>query len=441
MRDRRVFPSSVLRASRIELKHAGGFVQLAMRNGAWRIQQPVEAGADGTRVERLLQSLRDLKVETFGVDTPNADPAAYGLTTEDAAVQVSVWAEGEEEGTTLTLGKVTQEKSALVYARVSDVGTVCTLSNEVVAALSLKADDLRDRRICRIDPAAIVSIQLSRGERKVALDKLNGGEWLITEPIRVRADPYAVSALLRKFCAIEAVEFATGPVTNPASVGLQDAPFRLVLGMTPSAPVITNVVPVAPGMRAADLASYQFGPVTGRTVAVLHDEAAALYGIRAVDVAPILREGFERDLADPVVYMDRHILDLTPAVIRRITLTRGGREETLVKGPDGNWIVDSPPDSKALDTAVVDMLGAITGLEAERIESLAVTNAAAFGLDDSATRLTFGLTGTSGIQKTLIIANLDGAHGVHAMVQGQDTVFVLRKQTAEQLTRGLVKWQ
>ena len=61
--------------------------------------------------------------------------------------------------------------------------------------------------------------------------------------------------------------------------------------------------------------------------------------------------------------------------------------------------------------------------------------------DESATRLTFSLSGESGLQKTLILGTNGVAGGVYATVQGQDAVFVIARETAVRLTRSMVLWQ
>ena len=53
--------------------------------------------------------------------------------------------------------------------------------------------------------------------------------------------------------------------------------------------------------------------------------------------------------------------------------------------------------------------------------------------------MTFGLTGASGIQKTVLLGGPCGTNGVYSMIQGQDVVFVLKQEMAQALSRPLVE--
>ena len=183
---------------------------------------------------------------------------------------------------------------------------------------------------------------------------------------------------------------------------------------------------------------------TGLTVRVYCEEQQALFSLRGQDMARLTREsgGVPRVFTDPLVYLDRTVLELPAPSVRRITLAYRGREEAVVRDATGSWTAESPPESRVQDEAVAGILRAVAGLRAVRVETLSATNWAAYGLDDeSATRLTLSLSGEVGLQKTLILATNSVAGGVHTAVQGQDTVFLIPRETAAQLTRSVVSWQ
>jgi hypothetical protein len=137
--------------------------------------------------------------------------------------------------------------------------------------------------------------------------------------------------------------------------------------------------------------------------------------------------------------MDCRIFEIAADQVRRITLARNGREETVSAGIDGGWLADSPPDGQIVKGAIPALLSIAGSLRAERIESMNATNTLAYGIDDTSPRVTFGLMGTNGIQKTLIMGGACGTNAVFSMVQGQDMVFVLKKEMAQALSRPLVE--
>lgn len=439
IRDRSVFPSGLKRVTRLELKHQGGFIQLALRDGQWRIQQPIDARADHRRVEVLIQSLMSLKVEAFGVAEAPSDPAVYGLTGDEAMMQISMTPEGGRAPVVLTVGKVRQDVPALLYARISDMSSLCSVKNSVLSLQHIKADWLRDRRLCSADPVRIASISLWEGDSKLVFGKHAKAGWLILEPFRFKADAQAVGTLLRSICELKIADPSSNGVANISGVGLASMSCRLSLSTVLPSGGGTNLS--SSMMAEGTNWSYRF-PYPGKDSTnspVYCEETRSLAEVSPEELRTIWPKSIlPLSLTDPRPYMDRQIFDITPDQVRRITLSRAGREETVTLGSDGVWVADSPPDGQVVKGAISALLTLASSLRAERIETMSATNVLAYGIDDSATRVTFGLTGASGIQKTVILGGASDTNGVYSMVQGQDVVFVLKQELMQALARPLV---
>ncbi len=438
--DRAAFPASVRQTVRLEVKHASGFFQLALRNGAWRIQQPYDAPADGARVEQVLQRLTSLTVAGFSETGSKVDSSSFGLGGEDTALQVSAWCLGRTEPFVLTVGKARQADPSWLYARISDAGRIGYIGREVLALQALNAESLRDRRLCDIDPALIASIALRDGDQKLVLDKNAGGGWVMSEPLRVTANIRAVGALLRTIGGLQGDEIRASGTTNSVPAEIESLPYRLALSVVMPDKGSTNETPVAGAASVGWSGRFGLSSSDGSSGWVYHEEAKLLYRVRAEDLTPfgLHQAGSGRSaFADPLTYMDCRMLDINPQQVRKITLSRQGREESVAVNAEGVWLVESPPDGQMAAGAVPALLELAAGLQADRVESLAVTNGALYGLNESADRVTFGLSG-GGIQKTLLFGSDSRNHGVYAMVQGQEAVFVLRKSIADALLRPLV---
>jgi hypothetical protein len=441
MRDHSLFPADLKRVTRLEMKHSGGFLQLALRDGQWRIQQPIEARADNRRVDQLIQSLMSLKVEAFGALAASADPAVYGLSVDEALMQITLTPEGGRPPLVLTVGKLRQDRPDLIYARMSDVSAICSIQREVLAFQTITAESLRDRRLCHADPAAIVSIMLREGDAKLVLEKQEKSGWIIREPFQFKADSRAVGALLMAICNLKMAEpsgsgvpLAPG-VTPPVSV------CRLVLASRRPLIATTNMPALLPDSKDTSW-SYRFEvpPAQGANSQVYCEETRMVTEVPSqelISVWPQVRPLLS--LGDPRPYMDCRMLDFSSDQVRRVTLARNGREETVSVGSDGSWLPDSPPDGQLRKGAIPELLILASSLRAERIESMNATNVLAYGIDESSTRVTFGLTGASGILKTVLIGGPCGTNGVYSMIQGQDVVFVLNKERAQALSRPLVE--
>jgi hypothetical protein len=434
-----VMPETILAAKRIEIKQPGGFVQLVIKDGTWRLQQPRSAKASDAVVEKFLEELQRLRVESFGPAVADIDLVAYGLAIDDYPLQVTVWAEGEGPGVSLMLGKPVQESPGFVYGRVSDMANLCRLTQSAAQLLSVKAEDVRDRRLCPVNPATIAAIQIQDAERRLELEHGNDG-WRINEPVRGRADTLAVSRFLRTFCSLETMAFPEMTATNPMAA--DTGGIRISLAGQPFSAAGTNG---ATPLRSELTWTYQLPSAsTDQVVRVYSEELQALFSVRRQELARLAREsgGLSGGLTDALVYLDRTVLELPAASVRRVTLAYRGREEAVVRDAAGGWMAESPPESRVQDEAVTGILRAASTLRALRVETLSATNWAAYGLDDeSATRLTFSLGGEVGLQKTLIVATNNVGNGVFIAVQGQDAVFLIPPETAAQLTRSVVSWQ
>lgn len=437
LRDRAVFPALIRRAVRLEVKHPGGFVQLAWKDGVWRIQQPFDARADNARVERLLRLLESWTVEDIGGGAAPSDPTAYGLGGDESALQVSVWPVGRVDPLVLSVGKARPDNPAWLYARVSDMGGVCTVSRDILSVQGVKAEGLRDRRLFDADPGEVTSLLLSDGDSKLALEKIPGDGWMIVEPFRFPANSQSVGAVLRGLSLMQGDEVHGVGVTNAVLAGAELLTCSLGVAKALTIAGVTN----EPGPKA-ETWTYRFQRASaGDGIQMVREELKTGYRVQSNDLARLLvnvtgmsKAGF----ADPLPYMDCRMLGLKPDQIRRISSARKGREETVTLSDDGVWTVDSPPEGQVADGAIPAMLGLAAELRADRVESVSSTNAVLYRLDDSAPRVTFGLSGTNGIRKTILIGGDNGHDGVYAMLQGQDVIFILRRETAEALSKPLV---
>jgi len=439
LRDRSVFPTGLKKVTRLEMKHPGGFVQLALREGQWRIQQPIDARADNKRVEQLIQSLMALKIGDFTAVEAPSDPAVYGLTVDESVMQISLTPEGARAPLTLMVGKARQDLPELVYAKISDVSSICSIHRDVLALQAVKVESLRDRRLCDADPAEIVSIVLREGDSKLVLEKNEKSGWVILEPFRFKADSKAVGGLLKAVCNLKMAESSGGGVTNLFAGSPALLPCRLALASVLPSSVATNpaVVPVSEGGSW----TYRFGvPAAGSNSLVYCEETKSWSDVQPQELNTVWPKSWQPlVLGDPRPYMDCRMIEIAAEQVRRITLARSGREETVTFGSDGIWLVDSPPEGQILKGAIPAVLSLAASLRAERIESMNATNVLSYGFDESSPRITFGLTGTNGIQKTVLIGGACGSNGIYAMIQGQDVVFVLKKEMAQSLSRPLVE--
>lgn len=439
-RDRRFLYRDLRQVQRIDLQWSEGYVQLARRQGAWMMQQPVAAPADAGKVEQLVTALAGLAIVDFVADA-QPDPLAYRLSVDDAAAQAALWWEGDEIGLRMFFGKETPATNGIIYARRGDGDSVYTVSRSILDNWPPKPMDLRDRRVLRIDPQDVIALRIRQGETRTTLERRRGDAWGITEPARSPADTEFVNRLIANIAGLTAVRFIEPAQTNLALFGLQPPVVEIEIDSVPPA------VSVAQGSVAAPAE-----PVKTRLWIGRFDETGAnVYGMLASDRLGFTFPAASLRTADAGVdwlvvpvnwlrYRERLVLNIDPDRVRRMTRIAAGAPETAAeRSSEKGWKAVAPGDGAVDEKALSDILAALSSLKAVRIVSDAPTPDNRYGFETPALRLTVGLSGEGAIVKTLLLGARAEQDGVYAMLQGHDLVFILSDDVAVRIGRPFVK--
>jgi len=453
LRDRRLLPGEAGRTVRIELRKLdGGFIQLARSGSTWRIQQPLDVPAEGGRVESMLDALFQARVTRFVWDPPlptqvEAAPAevdvrhgtpvqTFGLANDEAAVRVHVWAGGDRVGRELILGKPVEGGDNLVYAKLRSLDSVFAVPASLLRTFSVTVNEIRTRNVFLTSASDVGYACLQEGDIKLVLAR-RGNSWMITEPVQWPADDDLVSDLVGKLCRLRVVEFVDEPATN----ALADSKFSLQIHLLAKEPALPAEAQVAvpepetarqtPAGNRGRLRIADMDPASETVVAKFENESQRMRLLTAEILALGIRP------SEPLLYRDRSILSLAPENIRRLHVKGPDFEEAVARDAAGRWTAESPPDGKVDQQAVSDILLAAAGVRAVWIESHNPDDLSAYGLENPAGSVTFGLTGEGGIQKSIKLGSGAGPVGVYAMVKGQDVVFVLPSDVAVLFSRRL----
>lgn len=415
LRDRRILHGDVAHVSRFELRGPGGVMQFARANGQWQLRRPAVLRADATCVAKVLKELYGLRAARF---MPPLSAPTLGLVGEETVHQVGIWAGDDEIGVRLFVSAGPDEGGRrLHYVRTRGLESIYAVTNDLSTLFRLRVNDVRDRAVypVTVSPDTVVRLRVEREDVTMELAR-EQGEWRMTEPAHCVADVEAVDALLGALVSLEAVELVDVAATNPAAFGLA-APasvVRLWYGAEARRDSVQAADPLHIGLCTPDGAGY-FAQTGG---------AGPIFRIDAEPVAVIL--------GDVLQFRDRTVLALEAAAVRSIRLSRGGEVQSVERDRKGEWSVVVPDAGRPLTHVIGRLLTAVGRLDAVRFQ------AAGDIAEGAALTLTFGLTGTEAIQKTLVIGKATGSGGYYAAVRGQDVVFVLDAGLPELLSGGLV---
>lgn len=465
LRDRHVFHGQPGDTVRLGIKQRQqGFMQVARSQTGWVIQQPLPypTRADEGKVAALLGRLFALRVKQFVWDPPieaetatvagvtdlagQSNVESYRLAADEAVATVTLWFGGEEVGRELLIGKLVEtDERAEVYARIEGMGSVFTLDRSVLDLLAVNPSELRDRRVFALDANEVMSLTLERGDQRVVLARDAESEWSVREPVQWRADGELVTAIVRGFVSLEITSF----VVDLAPEALKD------IGLAPPAYTVTLNPPSDLGGRdevrvdSAVVLNDRLRPPS-LDVGYLSDERKTCYvafrnsqpdarpNVFEVSSAAIRAIVSQDSACDPLQYRDRTMLSLATESVRRISLVRKDVAETVRRVGVGEWETEGATN-RAVSDVVSDLLFFASNLRASRVEALNPKTLVPYGLDVPEVTLTFGLTGESGIHKTILFGHKARTDGIYSMVQGQDVVFVLDRTLVDLATRHLVK--
>ncbi|MBU4200118.1 MAG: DUF4340 domain-containing protein [Verrucomicrobia bacterium] len=433
LRDTRLLQGSPSYVRRLEIKRANRpLVQIVKEGAEWIMRKPVVARADWSKVSRLLENLFSLPIQEFVSETMS-DPVAYGLSEDEAMLQVSVWQEGEKDVDKLVFGKKANEQGSVIYAGRRASASVFTVDRARVDVLVAGMAELRDPRLYFMAPEKMAVIRIEEGERALEFRKNGESGWQIVEPAQWKADNRMVADLVSRLNTFRIDQVIDG--TNVTEAGLNHPAHVIrVAEEYPASGITTQGMdPTASGpVEKLKRILLMSAPQPGKEyVFARFEDEPLIYRISASSSSTISM--------DPLSYRDCAVLTLDPSAIRKITLKKNGTEQAVERSGTGTWKPVVPATGDANLNVVTNLLARAADLRVLRFERSDIRDLAVYGLKDAHASLTFSLSGEEGIQKSLLFGENSEDLGVYAMFQGQDMVFVLEKALVDTMVQELVR--
>jgi len=196
------------------------------KDDKWRLSAPVDAPGDDYEVRRLLRAAVEGKyrqtIEPGESGQPRLadlglDPAAYRLT-----LKVKAKDEKPERTVTVEVGRKAAVGEGL-YVRLADAKQVVLLdSADLLERARERVSKFRSRDLVDLarDDAVRIQIQGEKGALCIDRSEENKDRWVLSKPMAARADPDAVSEILRKALGIMVADFVNDNARDLARYGL-----------------------------------------------------------------------------------------------------------------------------------------------------------------------------------------------------------------------------
>lgn len=201
LRDKRLLTFGRDRLASLELR-GDERILLQREEGAWKLAEPIQVGADEQEVGKVLQALQDLRATAFpSRDAPAGDPffTATLTLTEGNPLSLRLW---REDGAVLAQ---------------ADGGPLAEIDGKDIARIDRDVDALRDRRIAPFSTHEVARMEVVAGDERFTLTKRDG-EWRITAPEEAAAKRWKVQAALSNLASARYDRILPG--SDAASHGL-----------------------------------------------------------------------------------------------------------------------------------------------------------------------------------------------------------------------------
>jgi hypothetical protein len=200
-------------ARRLELSQNGQHIVLVKEKDKWRLQKPVEADAETSKVTEILDKLSGLQAKDKDV-LDKASPSEYGLEKPVATIKVTTEQEIKGEGDsknkktkefTFQVGKHDTEKAKL-YVQVAGWERINAVDDSLLKLVQRPALAYRNRRILDFNSGDVAKIEIRREGESFTLEQVKGA-WRLTAPAQADADSSKAGPLVNELARLEAVEY------------------------------------------------------------------------------------------------------------------------------------------------------------------------------------------------------------------------------------------
>ena len=339
----------VLREGKLQL-------EINREDGQWRITHPIRAKAAETEVNKILNKLTGLRAQSFAAEqAENLSP--YGLENPQWEVDVSL-APDHSRASLLLGAQADKEGASLVYAKRGEIPPVVSLKKELIQAIDVKPEALREKKLFPFQSWKVEKADLDLNGQHITLEKKGAGKWWISDPLEARASSGKISPFLSSLSRLEGEEFIDMPGDEGAlaSYGL-DAPMARI--------TLFEEDETAGEGEQGEKGLSRLGTLL---VARAPGDSGPCYAmLEGSDTLARVGEDFlEKDLPKDLESLrEKKLLDFQRYQVSSIECD-GPEGEVILSKRKGKWNLEEP-DSRALEERVVnDLLGLLAELEVDR---------------------------------------------------------------------------
>jgi hypothetical protein len=349
-RDHQLTPFLPSEVNRILFNQAAGEIELSRQRDEWQILRPIKARADNEAIDRLLQQIVNTSILQFQDQEGSGD-----LDVENSATSLSLFS--EQSKVKIACGPAVPNQPGRIYVRVSDRPSTFIVDESLLRTVNQKPNDLRDRRIMRLNPDLIDRItimsdgkpitQLSRRETRWVLSGNSSEEQ--TTPSETPAEAEQVNRLINTLNDSDLSRFVSDSAIELDRYGLERPALEFAFS----------------SYSSENTAEANAGETRLATLAIGDSQNGNYYA--RVEEEPYIvalpQQLVQQLPTSSLAFRSREILSLQRSELLSVEIRNKDQTAKLTRTGKGQWVVQGLT-GKQNDLAVQTFLNTVTNLRA-----------------------------------------------------------------------------
>lgn len=246
-RDKTVVAFERDKVTRLDIESPRGPVTLVREGDRWKITHPVSVPADLVEAGALLSALKNLRAQAF----LSEDASGIARWLARPEVKVTITEQGAPAPRTLLLAPAPDRRGGqpTAYAAVAGQGPVVLVEAKALTELGKPLDELRDRTLVSgLEPRDVRRVQVTRGDRRVLVERRGEDDWRLLEPTRGPARRSKIDDVVYGLRGLKWTAIAAPGGEEPARYGLDKPEAVITLYRADGGEIVTVEV----GRREGD---------------------------------------------------------------------------------------------------------------------------------------------------------------------------------------------
>jgi hypothetical protein len=345
-RDHRMTPFLTTLISRAIFQVSGGEIELAKEQDNWQLVRPIKARASNDAVVDILTKMNQAQISKF-VSANKSNPGSFGL---DSPADVLTLFGAEGNKFEIEIGSAVPSHPESVYVRLPERNTVVEVSKGFAALFNITPNDLRDRKIGRLNSDLIDRVTIENADQPRIVLAREENRWRLMSPANRPANAENVNRLIQEINNGEVTQFVSDTATDLTRFGLDQPRLKITFS----------------SYATENTAESNAGEVVLSTLEFGNSENGVTYGRLKEEpyIFSIADQMFEDLPKTEYSFRSLDILDLERDELVSVTAAKAGEDAVeLVRDAKGKWVLKNQ-GNRQNDGRIQLFLTALTGLRA-----------------------------------------------------------------------------